>query len=89
MANRTSTTTVEAGVRGSRLCTVCRIADGHRHTPVQDHHYADGIACMCGCHDEQSERVVLDAQQWVSFLLVSLFLTAALRERGPPTGTAP
>lgn len=86
MASRTSTTTtmVQPGAPGSQFCTVCRIANGRRHTPTEDHHHADGIACMCGCHDGQSDRVVIDTQQWVSLLLVSLLLASALRGRGPP-----
>lgn len=84
MANRTVTTAVEPDVPGSRLCLVCRIADGHRHTSTEDHHHADGIACACGCHDERSTRVIIDAQRWGRLLLFSLFLASALRERGPP-----
>lgn len=81
MANRTGTCMVEPG---SRLCIVCRIADGHRHAPTEDHHHADGIACACGCHDEQSTRVIIDTQHSDRLLLVSQFINTARRDRGPP-----
>ncbi|MGO1506722.1 MAG: hypothetical protein ACTHW5_01605 [Microbacterium sp.] len=88
MQTRISTSTVGTGARGTQLCTVCRIARGHRHASPEDHLHTDGIACACGCHDQESGRPFTDDLSWVRVTLVALLIVVALRERGPPAALA-